>query len=190
MPRRLRERASSPMSACPEEKTEPGPGIQMRAVRPLRLGSDAMPSRKKPSRVRMRTRETGMPIRFAIPQSSGLGATQSPLTLDAGLHALAVYSAHPLRRSSNEASWRGGQAHPLEVRVFSLGFGKIVMTAEELPLPGHDGPLAADRARSHTFLRITNMFELRIWDVSYSSRCLFVSLVHYSYIGVELFRNS
>ncbi len=42
------------------------------------------------------------------------------------------------------------QTNPLEIRVFALGFGKIVVSAEEMPFAGDDGSFAADGTGTHT----------------------------------------
>lgn len=51
-------------------------------------------------------------------------------------------------------SFAGCQADPLQVRVFTLFLGKIVMSAEELPLSAHDRTLAADGTDAHSIFRV------------------------------------
>src|SRR6266853_2924503 len=61
MPAALRRVDSSRVSGWPEENTDPRPWIQTTAARRRPLGSETTPSSQTPSRVAIRTSETGTP---------------------------------------------------------------------------------------------------------------------------------
>src|SRR5262245_27376827 len=68
---------SSRISGCPDENTDPSPWTQISAVPRCRRGSARMPSSQTPSRVWMRTRETGTPGGLVIVGRSPLSRRRS-----------------------------------------------------------------------------------------------------------------